>query len=451
MSTKKCTHMIYSTALFSTLYMASAISLANDENPIGILQDNISNTFKGGVFAMSNNFAGNSVLSYGRQADGRLSLVGEFSTGGIGAAFDGGEGLDPLISAYSLLLTDNRRFLLAVNAGSNSISVMRINDDFSLSVTDTRQVFGIGPNSIAYHDGVVYVSTIDADNDFTGEPDQEGALTGFTLNPRGKLRPLKNSIRQLGNRPSALQFSPNGRFLVVSSINAGSVSLASGSQDEIVVYAVGRDGRLSYEPVSASSSTLRDNAENRNLPSAIGFEIVEDLGENYVVVSEAREFQSDGTPPEFPALQTGSVSTWHLSFEGELTPINLDVLAGNDFQDGERTACWIEFSKDGNSFWVSNALESSLSEFTFSQGNITLVEQVAAEGNRPSDNDPFGTSDGWIDLWLSDDGEYLYQLFGLSGTIGVFQVGSENDSEQLSLIQEVSDLPLSNTQGIVAF
>ena len=64
------------------------------------------------------------------------------ATGGNGGIFDGGEGLDPLISAYSLNITDDHRFVLATNAGSNSVSVMRVNPDLSLSLAaraDTRR------------------------------------------------------------------------------------------------------------------------------------------------------------------------------------------------------------------------------------------------------------------------------------------------------------------------
>lgn len=410
-----------------------------------------SSSFKGAVYAMSNGFSANTIVAYGRNDDGTLVLLGEFPTGGRGAALDAGEGLDPLISAYSVLLTDDRQFLLAVNAGSNSISVLRINDDFTLSVTDEHSVFGVGPNSIAYRHGLVYVSIVDADNVFTGEPDQEGGLTGFRLTPKGKLLPVRKSDRLLGNRPSSIQFSPDGKFLVVSSINAGSAILASGSTDEIVVYRVRRNGRLSANPVSAAASTLPFNNENRNLPSAIGFEVVKDEGDQFIIVTEAREFQSDGTPPAFPALQTGSVSTWKLEDSGDLTPVNLDVHTGTGLFDGQRTTCWIEFSRDENTFWVSNALESTLSSFSFSKGEVSLISQVEAAGEPATDSDPFGTTDGWIDLWISDDGLYLYQLFGLDGTIGVFKVGDEGDGHSLTLIQEVSDLPDINAQGIVAF
>ncbi len=210
-------------------------------------------------------------------------------------------------------------------------------------------------------------------------------------------------------------------------------------------------GRLTDRPVSAAASTFPFNQENRNLPSAIGFEIVEDRGEQFVVVTEAREFQADGSPPAFPQLQTGSVSTWRLEKHGQLTPIALDVQTGTSQTDGELTACWIEFSKDGDTFWVSNALDASLSSFSFDRGQIELIERVAIEGEPAQDDDPFGTTDGWIDLWISDDGQYVYQLFGLDGTIGVFKVEDEGRGAGLSLIQEVSNLPVVNTQGIVAF
>ena len=276
-------------------------------------------------------------------------------------------------------------------------------------------------------------------------------VVGFRLTHNGKLRPIPGSTRELGNRPGAVRFSPDGRFLIASSINAGSSALVSGSQDEIVVYGLKRNGRLTKKPVSTAASTVPLNSDGRNLPTAIGFEVVRDRGKQFVVVTEAREFQSDGSPPAFPALQTGSVSTRELDHYGRLIPIDLDVQTGTSQVDGERTACWIQFAADGESFWVSNALESTLSSFSFDRGNINLINRIEAAGTPPSDEDPFGTTDGWIDFWVSDDGLHLYQLFGLAGTIGVYEIENEGEGTGLTLIQTVSDLPDINTQGIVAF
>lgn len=429
-------HLRLASAAICSIAMVSSVVAQPGSN---------SGSLVGAVYAMSNNFDQNSIVAYGRASNGLLTPIGEFLTGGQGAAFDGGEGLDPLISAYSVLLSEDRRFLLAVNAGSNTITAFRIRNDFSLRKTDQKSTGGVGPNSIAYSKGLVYVSNIDADGFFNAEPDQEGSLMGYRLSRRGKLTPIRHSTELLGNRPSAIQFSPDGRFLLVASINAGSAGLASGSSDEIVSYRVGATGRL--QRADAVTSTLPNNEENRNLPSAIGIEVVRQSGEQYVVATEAREFQADGTPPAFPALQSGSVSTWRLDRSGTLSPVSLDVLAGRDLFDGQRTTCWIEFSADGNLFWVSNALEATLSSYTFDRGQINLLNEIEAAGIPASDADPFGTTDGWIDLWLSQDGRYLYQLFGLDGTIGVYAV----EGSSLTLIQEVSNLPQVNTQGIVAF
>ena len=127
---------------------------------------------------------------------------------------------------------------------------MKVNEDFSLTVTDTESTIDIGPNSIAFKpssmpgvSGLVYVTNITrAEFLAQGEPAQQGSVVGYRLMDNGDLVPVENSLRHLSNRPSAVQFSPDGDFLVVASINAGASALASGSQDEIVSYIVNADG-----------------------------------------------------------------------------------------------------------------------------------------------------------------------------------------------------------------
>ena len=388
-----------------------------------------SNPVVGAVYAMSNgrgqvagNVQGpNSIVAYGQTENGTLKVIGEFATGGNGGDYDGGEGLDPLISAYAITKTIDNRFVLAVNAGSNTITSLKVNEDFSLSIVDIEDTRDIGPNSIAHApstlpgvNGIVYVSNITRPQFLAqGEPAQQGSIFGYKLMDDGSLEPLGSSKRNLANRPSAVQFSPNGDFLAVTSINSGSSALANGNQDELVIYAVNADGTLSANQTAAATSTLRDNAAGRNLPSAIGFQIV---GDNYVVVTEAREFRPNGLPPIFPALQDGSVSTWQIQADGSLTAIDLDVASGTN--NTGRTACWLDFS-DENTFFVSNAIEAGLASYSFDNGNIELLNQVAAQGTGATGNttDPgaaFGTTEGWIDLWISDDGKFLYQAYGLT-------------------------------------
>ncbi len=420
--------------------------------------------FVGAVYAMTNgegqvagNVQGpNTIIAYGRDADGGLTPIGPFATNGNGGDFDGGEGLDPLISAYALTKTTGNENLLAVNAGSNTITSFNILEDFSLEIAgDPQDTGAIGPNSIAYYEvdtdderrGLVYVSNITRSEFLAGgEPEHQGTVIGYWLMNDGTLSPIAGSARDLANRPSAVQFSPDGNWLVVASINSGAAALASGSEDELVVYSVGADGQLSTDAVGAATSTLRDNVEGRNLPSAIGFQIV---GNNYVVVTEAREFQPDGTPPAFPALQDGSVSTWQIQGDGSLTPISTDIASGEN--NTGRTACWLDFTLDGNSFFVSNAIEAGLAAYSFDNGVVQLLDQTAAsgQGTGGADNGPdaFSVTEGWIDMWITDDGEFLYQLYGLDGTIGIFRI---NGTSLDQVGEESNNLPDTNTQGIVA-
>ena len=205
-----------------------------------------------------------------RAADGSLTLAGEFATGGNGGDFDGAEGLDPLISAYSIINTPDNEYLMAVNAGSNTISVMEINDDMTLDLVDTESSFGVGPNSLAYNNGLVYVTNIAAEGgDFAGEPDQEGSIYGYTF-ADGNLTPLgPESLRELNNRPAAVRFSPDGGTLLVTSINSGSNQLASADQDSIVAFTIDENGFPSENITCLlyTSPSPRDRTRSR-MPSS---------------------------------------------------------------------------------------------------------------------------------------------------------------------------------------
>ena len=430
------------------------ISISTDDDGnivIGASSDG-DNGPAGGVFAMSNILEENTIVAYARADDGTLSLVGEFSTGGLGGDFDGPEGLDPLISAYSLINTPDNEYLMAVNAGSNTITVMAINDDMSLEIVDVEDTLGVGPNSLAYNNGIVYVTNIDADGEFEGEPDQEGSIYGYTFE-NGNLTGIPGSLRELDNRPAAVRFTPDGEYLAITSINAGSAALASNNDDSIVVFGLDENGVPTDTATAGATSTPRGNPEGRNLPSAIGFEVVDRSNGTFAIVTEAREFRSEGEPPIFPGLQTGSVSVYQIGEGGTLNATQLDLLAGQTATVGQRTACWIVLSPDGEYFWVSNALDASISTYRFTDetGNVELVDELAAIGNQPTSPDPavaFATTDGWVDLDITDDGKYLYQLFGLAGAVGVYEV----DEGNLTLVQTVSgNLPLQNTQGIISF
>ena len=135
-----------------------------------------------------------------------------------------------------------------------------------------------------------------------------------------------------------------------------------------------------------------------------------------------------------------------------------DPTAPNAFgADGQQlTACWIDFGHgDGaDIFYVSNAINASISSVRLlDDGSLEVINSIAAQGvsgfSQPGQTGPevFGATDGFIDLDVSPDGNYLYQLEGLSGNIGVYALDGLGGLEQIQELEGA--LPEIDTQGIV--
>ena len=184
---------------------------------------------------VNNNTAGvNTISALSRHSDGTLSpLAGSpFIAGGAGTGTITG-------SQGALQQSADGRYLLAADAGSNQISVLRIQPDGSLRAVETGPVSsgGIKPVSIAVHGGLVYV----ANNGAGGSN-----YSGFTLNAGGQLRPIPGSTVPLPDSamPGDVLFNGTGANLVGMRVgpDAGPSFIDS--------FVVGRDGRLTAAPGS---------------------------------------------------------------------------------------------------------------------------------------------------------------------------------------------------------
>lgn len=164
------------------------------------------------VYVLSNQATGNSVMVFDRAADGRLTPGGTFPTGGLGT--DGVTNpLDPLTSQGSLALSESHRFLFAVDAGSNEVSVLAV-DDEKLTPVDRVASGGAVPVSVTIRHNLVYVL-------HRGDPTVGDAnVTGFTVDPDGKLSSLSGSTQMLvggpNDFPARVGFTPDGTHLVVT-------------------------------------------------------------------------------------------------------------------------------------------------------------------------------------------------------------------------------------------
>jgi 6-phosphogluconolactonase len=307
------------------LLMSSAVAaLAKDQGE----------TVKAGaVYTMTNAADGNQVVFFERGADGLLTLVAAVPTNGLGsgAGPDRG-GLDSLESQGSIVLTEDNRWLLAVNAGSNEISVFRIGWDGPVLVNKVGSG-GEFPVSVTVFHGLVYVLNAG------GTPN----ITGFYMADQGQLIFLSNSTRNLGSGGFAqVGFDPHGDNLVVTDRD----------ENEILVFPLDSNGRPATQPVTSMSSG----------DGPFGFTFDE---RGHLLVSEAG---------------SSAASSYAINHDGSLQVISPSV------ENGQGAACWIARNRRGYVFTANTGGQNlSVYEEQKSNGQLDLIDATAAFGNRPID------------------------------------------------------------------
>jgi 6-phosphogluconolactonase (cycloisomerase 2 family) len=338
------------------------------------------------VFVQTNQPSGNAVLVFDRGHDGRLTPAGSYATGGLGGAAAPGTESDRLASQGSLVYDRSEHALIAVNAGSNTVSAFRVEGDH-LRLVDVAASGGEFPASVATFGDLVYVLN-------SGGP---GTVAGFRLE-HGALVSIPGSARSLGlanttppnflMAPGQVGFSSDGGHLLVTT---------KASTSSIDVFAVQPDGRLSPTPVVNPSATP--------VPFAFTF----DPG-GRLVAGEAG---------------ASSVTTYTLQANGSLT-------GPQSATDGQVALCWIQ--RVGPYYFVANTGSNSLSSFTLaSGGQPVLLHSLAV-----------ATPAGPIDLTAS--GGFLYGETGLAGTVEEYAV---QDDGSLASIGSVTGLP-AGIEGIAA-
>jgi 6-phosphogluconolactonase len=154
----------------------------------------------GALYTQTNDPAGNHVQAFDRDAHGELTPAGTFATGGAGLATLGGR-------QGAVALSDDESTVYAVNAGSDSVSALRVRRD-GLALADVEGSGGAAPDSVDEHHGRVYVLNSG------GTPN----VTAFSAGRDGTLEPIPGGRRELPGALGAAQVSvaPDGSALVVS-------------------------------------------------------------------------------------------------------------------------------------------------------------------------------------------------------------------------------------------
>ena len=385
-----------STLALSTLI--AAFACADSPQPLAptttttssLASTSASDNLQNGAVYTSTDELTNRVIAYYRDSDGSLVEAGRFPTGGSGS------GLGSLFGQGGVILsgrepgarvgTGANHLLFAVNAGSNSISVFRVEKN-ELVLVETEPSNGIKPISLTLYQDVLYVLH-----------QTSGSISGFNVTSKGELTPIAGSTRTIAggptSNPAQVGFSNDGSTLVVSERETGLLN--------------------SFVFDKRTGLTGTNNVITASGQEPFGFEFD---NRNHL-------FLTDGF---FVAPGLGGASSYDLTKTSQLVPISGDV------KNGGTDTCWLIVTNDGRFVYTHSFGDSRLSSYKIDpQGNLVLFQSIAALT---------GVGPGGFDIALTIGSQFLYAV-NQQGTIRGFEVNSDGT---LTPRSSISGLPPSVT------
>jgi 6-phosphogluconolactonase len=328
----------------------------------------------GHVYVNDNTKGTNTIGAFNRHADGSLTpeAGSPFAAGGAGT----GTGLS---DQGAIQITPDGRFLIAIDAGSNQVSVLRIHFDGSLSLVSVTNSGGTLPDSVAVHGNLVYVAN-------SGNGDAN--YTGFRLGFNGRLFPIPRSTITLAANAAPADVLFNGTGTKLAGTEVGTSVIDS--------FTVGFGGRLTAAPGSPFPA------------QGVG-----PFGSEFRPTNPDQLFVSNA---HNVGAGTGTISAFSDSFNGTLTPV-----AGSPFADDQTAPCWVEITHDGQFLFTVNTGSGEISRYQIARdGALTLLgsTQVGKTGGV-----------GAVDARLSPDGRFLYVDESRIGAVGAFAVNGGNLTE----------------------
>ncbi|MBD0746067.1 hypothetical protein BG418_31015 [Streptomyces sp. CBMA152] len=312
----------------------------------------------GFVYVMSNQETGNSVTVFARDIYGNLTRKGTYPTGGLGAgrSYDLEDASDPLVSQGSLIISDDKRFLFGVDAGSNEVSSLAIEGERLRHISRVPSG-GVRPVSLTVHGNLLYVAN-----------SGDGAVSGFTIGDYGQLTPIDGSLQYLVGGatagPSQISFTPDGTQLVATERQTNVI-------DVFPVDAYGRAGApVRNDSHGPAPFTATFHGEFLLVTEVVG-------GHNFL----------------------GSMSTYRVNRDG-----TLQVISGS-VDTTEATTCWTANSVlDPSVIYAASAQSGSIAGFRISDtGELTLFPP---DGHMAISRDQHATQD----MAITEDGLYLYVI-----------------------------------------
>jgi 6-phosphogluconolactonase len=328
------------------------------------------------VYVDDNTTGVNTIAAFDRHADGSLTAEpgSPFIAGGQGT----GSGL---ASQGAIQFSANRRFVIAVDAGSSDISVLRIERDGALRLVPNGVVpsGGAMPVSVAVHGDVIYVANAGP---------EDANYSGFRLSEWGVLRPIPGATIALPSdaQPGDVLFNADGTRLVGTRVGTSQI-------DSFTIDYAGRAVAAPGSPFPAQGLGPFGSEFRPTDPDQL-------------FVSNAHNVGAG----------TGTISAFNDGAHGTLTPIG-----SSPFGDLQTAPCWVEISPDGRFLFTVNTASGTISRYAiWGDGSLALLGSTPIRG---------AGGVGSVDARLSPDGRWLFVDESAAQAVGAFAVSGGSLTE----------------------
>ncbi|HYF47852.1 MAG TPA: hypothetical protein VEJ63_00485 [Planctomycetota bacterium] len=315
------------------------------------------------LYVLNNDPAGNAITIIQRTPENGFVMLGVVPTGGRGL----GHGLE---SQAPLQSNENGTLLFAVNAASDTVSVLRVSGT-TLELIGTYPSGGTLPVSVAVRGNRVYVL-----NQGSG-----GNVAGFTLGEDGALTPIPGGTKGLsaaGTGGAQAAFTPDGTRLVVTELLGNVIS----------IYPVNENGTL------GDADVYRSRGRG---PFGFSFD-----ARGFLLVSEAFGRGS--------GLSSASSYTFR---KERLRPLSGAI------STLQRAACWLVVTSDTHLAFTSNTPSGTITAFSVSErGRLRRIPRNGISGDT-------GPSSAPTEMALSPDQKTLYAICVGTRQLAAFSIAPD--------------------------
>jgi len=402
----------------------------------------------GGHLYMQTNEVKNAIIHYHWSANGTLAEVERPATGGAGS----GE-LSPIYhvkrpndfeGAGSVILTPDRRFLFATNAGDNSVSSFAVDKEGRVTLLDVKPTGNPtngGAKSLAYAPSsrtLFVLHTVGPDHLRLMSVDEKGKLTA---------RPEQYSVntKDWPNRgPTMVVLSPDGKFLVVATA-FDELPSRKNPDGSLILWIPRPDGTL---------HVIVSNAPDPD--GIVVFPVGKDGG-----LGEPSFYDARGAVPFYIAFLHNRPDTFLIGFgvadglamgridaEGKINVgpiVKIDTSAGLPSE-----VCWLAVSPDDRFVFTTNFGYSTISSFRIDGNGLSIAKDPASP--KVKGDGTFRAIDGVVssgpsDSWLTPDGAYLYQIYGNASKLVGYATQRDGSLKEVTSVK----IPYNSPEGLAGF